>query len=111
MATSQTTIDYITDQLTRLPDVRSQKMFGEYALYHEDKVVALVCDNQFFLKPTEAGKKLLGTPVEAPPYPGAKMYYRLDDDILEDRELLVRLVTATTTALPMPKEKRRKKTS
>lgn len=84
-------------------------MFGEYALYYDGKVVAFVCDNQFFLKPTEAGKKLLSTPVEAPPYPGAKMYYRLDDDILEDREQLVRLVTATAAVLPMPKEKRRKK--
>ncbi|MCK7502621.1 MAG: TfoX/Sxy family protein [Comamonadaceae bacterium] len=35
-------------------------MFGEYAIYLDGKVVALVCDNQFFVKPTDAGRALLG---------------------------------------------------
>jgi hypothetical protein len=35
-------------------------MFGEYAIYCDGKVVALVCDDQFFLEPTAAGRALLG---------------------------------------------------
>jgi hypothetical protein len=29
---------------------------GEYAIYCNGKVVALVCDNQLFVKPTEAAQ-------------------------------------------------------
>jgi TfoX/Sxy family transcriptional regulator of competence genes len=32
MKTSQSTIDYLLDQLASLPNVRARKMFGEYAL-------------------------------------------------------------------------------
>jgi TfoX/Sxy family transcriptional regulator of competence genes len=34
-------------------------MFGEYAIYCNEKVVALVCDNQVFVKPTAAGRLLV----------------------------------------------------
>ncbi|MCQ1549744.1 MAG: hypothetical protein NOF05_13210 [Candidatus Accumulibacter phosphatis] len=47
-------------------------MFGEYALYLNTKVVAFVCDNKLFLKPTDAGRAVLGAPVEAPAYPGSR---------------------------------------
>jgi TfoX/Sxy family transcriptional regulator of competence genes len=39
MATSQGTTDFILDQLSSVPNVRVRKMFGEYALYCDDKVV------------------------------------------------------------------------
>lgn len=60
MATKQSTIDYIEDQLTEVPDIRSQKMFGEYALYCGEKVVALVCDETVFVKIIEEGKVYVG---------------------------------------------------
>lgn len=111
MATAQSTMDYITDQLIRLGDIRTKKMFGEYAVYYDNKVVAFVCDDKFFLKPTEAGKKLLRTPVEAPPYPGAKMYYLLGEEIIDDPEHFCALVRATADVLPLPalKTAKRKK--
>mgnify|MGYP005609792673 CR=1 FL=1 len=77
MGTAAATIDHLLDTLAPLP-LTSRKMFGEYALYLDGKVVALVCDNQFFLKPTDAGKALLDRVKEAPPYPGAKPYYLVD---------------------------------
>ena len=55
MPTSQSTIDFLLDQLSGLPRVRARKMFGEYALYCQEKVVALVCDNQLFVKITPEG--------------------------------------------------------
>ena len=33
MATKQTTVDFILDQLASLSGVRARKMFGEYTLY------------------------------------------------------------------------------
>ena len=65
---------------------------------------ALVCDNQFFLKPTDAGKALLDRVKEAPPYPGAKPYYLVDAQ-LDDAEAAAGLVRATAAALPAPAAK------
>ena len=87
-----------------------RKMFGEYAVYLDGKVVLLVCDNQAFLKPTEAGRKLLGTVEEAPAYPGAKPSFLLGGQ-LEDRELMAAVVRATADALPTPKPKKPRGTS
>jgi TfoX/Sxy family transcriptional regulator of competence genes len=73
MTTSQGTIDFLLDQLAGLPRVRARKMFGEYALYCDEKVVALVCDNQLFVKITPPGRALVGEGyVEGEAYPGAK---------------------------------------
>jgi hypothetical protein len=43
--------------------------------YCGEKLVALVCDDQLFVKPTLGGKAILGEPIEVPPYPGTKPYY------------------------------------
>jgi TfoX/Sxy family transcriptional regulator of competence genes len=109
MASELSFVQYICEQLDRLPGIAYRKMFGEYAFYHDQKVVALICDNQFFLKPTDAGKSLLGTPEMGVPYPGAKPYFVVTD-IIEDTGLFVSLIVATSEALPMPKPKSKKKT-
>ncbi len=41
-------------------EARARKMFGEYALYVDGKVVALVCDDHLFVKLTEPGTKFVG---------------------------------------------------
>jgi len=83
-------------------------MFGEYAVYLDGKVVALVCDNQLFVKPTDAGRAFLGAVVEAPPYPGATLYF-LVDEALESPQEVAQLMRITARELPMPKPKRRAK--
>ncbi len=83
-------------------------MFGEYAVYCEGKVVALICDNQLFIKPTEAGKSFIGDVVEAPPYPGAKPSFLIGEHI-EDKEWISHLVRLTEKELPAPKPKKRPK--
>ena len=60
MNTKQETIDYILDQLVAVADVSVRKMFGEYALYCEGKVVGLVCDDTLYVKITEEGKEFVG---------------------------------------------------
>lgn len=105
MATDLTFVQYLCDQLQMAGPISYRKMFGEYALYCAGKVVALVCDNQLFIKPTPGGRSVLGTPAEAPPYPGAKPYFLIQDQI-EDRELMTRLLRITASELPEPKPKR-----
>jgi len=58
MATQQSTVDYLLEQLRRAGSVSARKMFGEYALYRDGKLVALICDDQLYLKPTAAGRAL-----------------------------------------------------
>lgn len=106
MATSQDTIDYLLDQLGGLRGVRARKMFGEYALYKDDKVVALVCDDRLFVKITEPGRAFVGDRYrEGFPYPGAKPAMLIDEDDCERREWLAELIAVTATALPKPKPK------
>ncbi len=113
MATRADTIAYLLDQIARAGRVSAKKMFGEYALYCEGKTVALVCDDQVFLKPTEAGLAILGVARKGFPYPGAKPWFLIDGDRCEDADWLSDLVRATADALPPPKLKStaRKKTA
>lgn len=107
MATDQQYADYVMEQLRRVPGASHKKMFGEYAVYSGGKVVALLCDNQFFLRPTDAGRTLLGAPTEGPPYPGAKPHFVMEGE-LEDVERMATIIAATAAALPAPKSKKSK---
>lgn len=107
MATKRSTIDYIEDQLAEVPEIRSQKMFGEYALYCGDKVVALVCDETVFVKITEEGRTFVGDRYEeGHAYPGAKPSMRIDEDLVEDHEWFSELIRITERNLPKPKPKK-----
>ena len=102
MATDLEYVQHICDQLRSVGGVSYLKMFGEYALYVDGKVVALVCDNQLFVKPTDAGRKLLGDPHEGSPYPGAKPHF-IADEYLDDSQMLAVLIRETAAALPASK--------
>ena len=110
MATDRIFVDYVTEQLGLGARLTHKKMFGEYALYLDDKVVAFACDNSLFLKPTEPGRAALPTVTPGKPYPEAKDYYVLDE-FLDDTPLLQRLLQVTADALPMPKPKKTAKRS
>jgi len=102
-------MEFLTDQLSALPNIRTRRMFGEYGVYCDEKVVAFVCDDELFIKRTDAGRAYIGTPDEAPAYPGSKLYFRIGGDRWEDREWLAGLVTATADALPVPAPKKPRK--
>jgi len=108
MATDPGFATFVVEQAGDAGDVRVHRMFGEYALYLGEKVVGLLCDDQAFLKPTDGGRALLERVVEAPPYPGAKLYFLLAEE-LDDRPLLAALLQRTADELPEPKPKRPKK--
>ena len=108
MATDAGYAKYVCDQLQAAGGISARKMFGEYGLYRHGKIVALIADNQLFVKPTPAGEAVLGTPTYGPPYPGAKPFFNVSD-LLDDPEWLVRLIEATDAALPAPKKKPEKR--
>lgn len=108
MATSDATIQYILEQVSSAGNVRVRKMFGEYALYCNEKVVGLVCDDQLFIKFTDQGRLFAeGKYTEGFAYPGAKPSMNVTD-MIDDSEFLCTLVRMTADALPMPKLKKKK---
>lgn len=107
MATSQSTMDFLLDQLSELSQVSAKKMFGEYCLYLAGKPVALVCDDQLFLKPTSVGRSILKQVVEGSPYPGAKPHFLITGDLWEDRDWLGQLIQASANELPQPKPRKK----
>lgn len=109
MASKQSTADFITDQISSAGSVSAKKMFGEYGIYCDGKLVALVCDDRLFIKQTPEGRAYLGECEEAPPYPGAKPCFVIPGDQWDDREWLSRLISITAAQLPIPKKKTPKK--
>jgi DNA transformation protein and related proteins len=109
MATDHNTMAFLLDQLSGLGEASGKKMFGEYCLYLSGKPVGLVCDDQLYLKPTQAGRALIAKVVEGAPYSGAKPHLLLTPDQWEDAEWLCNLVRATARELPQPKPKVRRR--
>ena len=108
MASDQSFVEFIVDQIEGVGQITSKKMFGEYALYLNGKVVALICDNRLFIKPTEGGRAFIGDVVEAPAYKGAKPSFLIDARV-EDRQWISDLIRITYEELPEPKIKKKKK--
>lgn len=104
MASDQDFVTYVVEQMRQAGSITSRKMFGEYAIYCGEKMVALVCDNQLFVKPTSGGRALLGAPREGRPFPGARPFFLMDDS-LDDAEALAELIATTARELPLPKPK------
>jgi TfoX/Sxy family transcriptional regulator of competence genes len=108
MSSELQTIEFIAEQMEGAGEITYRAMFGEYALYCDGKIMALVCDDQLFVKPTEAGRSFIEDVVEVPPYPGAKPYFLIEDQI-EDREWIATLVRLSVKELPEPKPKSKPK--
>lgn len=106
MASSLEFAEYICGQIEKAGNITYKKMFGEYGIYCDGKIIGLICDNRFFVKKTDIGMKLLKNPVEEPPYKGAKPAFFIEDT--DNSELLTELVRQSYLELPFPKPKIKK---
>ena len=106
MASNADFVQYIADQCANAGEIVTRKMFGDYGIYCNGKIFGLICDDRFYLKPTEAGKALLRKLELRPPYEGAKDYFYIEE--VDDHEYLSTLVHATCKALPEPKPKKKR---
>lgn len=105
MATHQDFIDYVAEQAALGERLTRRKMFGEYALYVDGKVVAFACDNSLFVKPSAAAQRLAPGLPARPPYPGAKDY-PVADELLDDADALRTLLLETAALMPEPGPKK-----
>ncbi|WP_354005361.1 TfoX/Sxy family protein [Roseateles amylovorans] len=105
MGSRQSTMDYVLEQISQAGDVSAKKMFGEFGIYCDGRVVGFLCDDQLFVKITEAGRQHIAQPKEGLAYPGAKPSFLIDGDLWEDREWLSTLIRRTAAEIPLPKPK------
>ena len=108
MASNQDFVNFVLEQIKGSGDISAKKMFGEYALYSDAKIFALICDDKLFVKPTASGRAFIGEVLEAVPYEGAKPSFLIEDKV-EDSDWLSELVRITVNELPQPKPKKKKK--
>ena len=106
MASSLDFVQYVVDQCSEAGEVVAKKMFGDYGIYCNGKIFGLICDDRFYLKPTEEVRPLLRTEELRPPYDGARDYFYIAD--IDDHDYLSKLVKETYRVLPEPKPKRKK---
>lgn len=100
MRTSEATIQEILQSIAPAGNVRARKMFGEYALYCDEKVIALVCRNELFIKDTPEGRAYAPELGLEPAYPGAKPGLHVPQDKWHESTWLSALVRTTADHLP-----------
>ncbi|MCR5532804.1 MAG: TfoX/Sxy family protein [Paludibacteraceae bacterium] len=85
-------VQYIVEQASMAGEVTAKKMFGDYCLYCDGKVVGLICDDYLYLKPLPQLQLLLHECDQRmqPPYDGAKPHYVISD--VDDRDYVSLLV-------------------
>ena len=108
MATDLSFVEYVVEQSGLDDRITFKRMFGEYGIYIDGKVVAFACDNSLFVKAANATAELTASLPRRPPYPGAKPY-PVADELLDDSDQLQALLLATANAMPEPKPKKPRK--
>ena len=72
MSKNKELVEYITDQLSDLVDIRNIPMMGGYIFYYKERIFGGIYGNGFMVKITEASKKWMPGSEPEPPYKGAK---------------------------------------
>ena len=102
MATTSEFMEKIAPALAEA-DATVKKMFGEYGVYAQGKMYAVICDNRFLVKITPSSEALLPDAPRELPYAGAKPMLRADET---DRELMKALAVRVPADLPAPRKRK-----
>jgi TfoX/Sxy family transcriptional regulator of competence genes len=108
MATQKETVEFILEKLRSPAQFSVRAMFGEYALYADGKVAGLVCDDLLYVKIVPASKELEAICEKGHPFPGAKLYYIIDEGQLSTIENLSGILVSVAKSVPEKKKKARK---
>lgn len=108
MSTQKETVAFILEKLGDNTRFSTRAMFGEYALYADGKVVALICDDQLYVKIVSASQELEGICETDAPYPGAKPHYLIEEVQLSQLEHLPEILFAIAESLPVKKKKQKR---
>lgn len=107
MASNPDFVQFIIDQCSGAGEIAVKKMMGDYCVYRDGVLFGLICDNNLYIKVTEAGMALVKEVVTRPPYPGAREYLYIGD--VEDRDYLEILIKATLPEVESSKARTKRK--
>lgn len=107
MPTDRDFVDYVAEQAQLGSSLSFKRMFGEYGVYLDGKIIAFICDNSLFVKPTRATDRITQALPKRPPYPQARPY-PVADELLDDSDALKSLLAQTAQDLPVPRPKKTK---
>ena len=107
MASDRNFLEFILDLIDNVGNITYKILFGDYGIYSNHKLFALICDNQLYIEPTDAEREFIKDIVEARSYPGAKLSFLIEYKI-DDREWISNLVRITVKEVPEAKVKKMK---
>lgn len=59
MASNSDFVQYIVDQCSGAGEIAVRKMMGDYCIYCDGIIFGLICDNNLYIKETDAGRAVL----------------------------------------------------
>jgi TfoX/Sxy family transcriptional regulator of competence genes len=107
MATQKETADFVLQKLRDSRRFSVRSMFGEYAIYADGKVAGFICDDLLHVKIVPASQELEAICEKGPPYPGAKLYYIVEEVQLSTIENLPNILAAVANSTPEKKKKKK----
>ena len=105
MATQKETVEFLLAKLRQPKRFAARAMFGEYALYADGKVVALICDNLLYVKILPVSQELESLCEKGEPYPGARPHYLVEEGQFSTLPNLPQILCAIAASRPEKKKR------
>ena len=103
MACNADFVQFIVDQCSGAGEIAVKKMMGDYCIYCDGVLFGLICDNNLYIKQTDAGEAVLDEVKLRPPYPSARAHFHITN--VDDRDYLKDIIRATVPELEAGKSK------
>ena len=103
MASDQSYLAFVLEQLSCVEGITYRPMMGEYLIYCCGKLIGGIYDDRFLIKRTKTAESLMPDAPYERPYDGAKEMLMVDR--IDDKTFLAELVNGMLPELPEPKKK------
>jgi TfoX/Sxy family transcriptional regulator of competence genes len=97
--TTKETIERITKLLQHAGTIRTRNMMGGYLVYCDEVLVGQINENALYIKAVGQGEEYEAQLSKAEPYPGAKLAYKIPEDILIDPNWVTKFLEVTKSNL------------
>ena len=96
-------VQFIVDQCSGAGEIVVKKMMGDYCIYCDGVLFGLICDNNLYVKQTDAGEAVLEEVILRQPYPSARDHFYISN--VDDRDYLEDIIRATVPELMKSRSK------
>lgn len=104
MATSREYALFVENLFRGVDGFSMKRMFGEYGIYLQGRVLGFLCDEQILLQDTPTARKLLPDAERKELFPGSKLFIIFSDE--GNHHLLQSVAQAMWEELPVPKPRK-----